>query len=157
MKKLETFVNEKLTITKSSGVPSLISILESKNKEEYTAQCKNLVEYLKYNSNLPVAEMEDSKNELKKLSRNYQNTGDVFLWVSDYIFYGTWNKMYSMQWSKLTNRVVNRINDRNGFNDFLCNQQEIMKSNGLFIITKNNELMKQIDYLMNQQKNIENF
>lgn len=62
-----------------------------------------------------------------------------------------------MQWSKLSNRVINRINDRNGFNDFLCNEQEIMKSNGLFIITKNNELVKQIDYLMNHQKNIENF
>ena len=157
MRKLETFVNEKLKITKSSGVPSLISILESKNKEEYTSQCKNLVEYLKYDSKLPIAEMEDKGNELKKLSRNYQNTGDVFLWVSDFIFYGTWNKMYSMQWSKLSNRVINRINDRNGFNDFLCNDQEIMKSNGLFIITKNSELMKQIDYLMNHQKNIENF
>ena len=59
MRKLETFVNEKLRITKGSSVLNLISILESTNKEEFMLQCENLLEYLKDDSNLPMAELED--------------------------------------------------------------------------------------------------
>lgn len=33
MRKLETYINEKLKVTKGSDVPSLISILESTNRE----------------------------------------------------------------------------------------------------------------------------
>ena len=34
MRKLEAFVNEKLRITKSSVVPNLIALIESKDKNE---------------------------------------------------------------------------------------------------------------------------
>ena len=157
MKRLETFINEKLRVSKSSGVPNLISILESKNEEEYNLQRKNLAEYLKDDSGLPIAEMEDFKNDLIHLSRKYQNGNDVFLWVGDFIFYGTWDKMYFMEWNRFRNRGITHNSVGGGFRDFACNEQEIMKSKGVFIITKNNELVKQIDYLMNHQKNIENF
>ena len=55
MRKLETYVNEKLKVTKSSAVPDLISFLESKDKEEFDPKCKQLLEYLKNDSNLPIA------------------------------------------------------------------------------------------------------
>ena len=44
MRKLETFVNEKLRITKSS-VPNLIAIIESKDKNDY--EKKQQEEYMK--------------------------------------------------------------------------------------------------------------
>ena len=47
---LETFVNEKLKVTKSSAVPDLISFLESKTKKEFESKCKQLLEYLKNDS-----------------------------------------------------------------------------------------------------------
>lgn len=42
MRKLETYVDEKLKVTKSSSVPTLISILESTDRKEYTLQCEKL-------------------------------------------------------------------------------------------------------------------
>ena len=41
MRKLETYINEKLKVTKGSGVPNLLSILESTNREEFNLQLKN--------------------------------------------------------------------------------------------------------------------
>ena len=35
MRKLETYINEKLKVTKGSGVPNLISIIASNNREEF--------------------------------------------------------------------------------------------------------------------------
>ena len=59
MRKLETYVNEKLRVTKASGVPSLISILESTNRKEYNLQCENLLAYLKDDSGSPIAELDN--------------------------------------------------------------------------------------------------
>ena len=47
MKKLETYVNEKLKVTKISSVPDLIALLESKNIKEFDSRYKQLAEYLK--------------------------------------------------------------------------------------------------------------
>ena len=151
MRKLETFVNEKLRITKGSSVPNLISILESTNKEEFMLQCENLLEYLKDDSNLPMAELEDDffEDGIKKLKRKYQNTYDTFLWVTNNVInYGTWDDRYNMFWSRLGNCVKNHIIYGDGFNNFICEEQELIQSKGVFIITKNSELMKQIDVLM---------
>lgn len=46
MRKLETYVNEKLRVTKNAGIPNLISFLESKTKKEFESKCKQLLEYL---------------------------------------------------------------------------------------------------------------
>ena len=154
MKRLETFINEKLKVTKSSGFPNLISILESKNEEEYNLQRKNLAEYLKDDSGLPIAEMEDFKNDLIHLSRKYQNGNDVFLWVGDFIFYGTWDKMYFMEWSRFRNRGITHKSVGAGFKDFACNEQEIMKSEGVFIITENTELTKQVNVLLKKSEQL---
>ena len=88
---LETFVNEKLKVTKSSTVPDLISFLESKTKKEFEPKCKQLLEYLKNDSNLPMAELEVRKTGFKQLLREYENGHDTFLWVTypDGFFYGT--------------------------------------------------------------------
>lgn len=146
MRKLETYVNEKLKVTKSSSVPTLISILESTDRKEYTLQCEHLLEYLKHDSGLPVAELKDKNNRLKWLDGKYKNGNDTFLWIGDVIFYGTWDDMYSMSWSTQF-KVRNYKNGRDGFKDFVCNDNEIIKSKGVFIITENAELMEQIDIL----------
>lgn len=148
MRKLETFVNEKLRVTKSSGIPDLTAIIESTNKEEYKLQCKNLIEYMKNDSDLPVAELIDWQNGLKKLARKYKNSYDTFLWVlDDYICYGTWDEMYSVYWSRLKKGTKNYIVGGDGFKDFACNDQELMQSKGIFILTENKEFMEQIDIL----------
>ena len=90
MRKLETYVNEKLRVTKSAVVPDLIAIVESKDINEFNSKCERLSKYLKNDSDLPTAELKDLKNNLnlKQLSRKYENTDDTFLWVyqSNHIF-----------------------------------------------------------------------
>ena len=148
MRKLETYINEKLRVTKASGVPNLISILESSNREEFNLQIKNLLEYLKDDSDLLIADLEDFDLHLKKLDQKYQNRNDTFLYVyGRRIDYGTWDKMYSVFWSRVKNGVKNYNNGVEGFKDFICDGTELKYSKGVFIITENEELMKQIDIL----------
>ena len=83
MRKLETYINEKLKVTKGSGVPNLISIIASNNREEFNLQIKNLLEYLKDDSDLPIADLEDIENgHFKKIDSKYKNRNDTFLYVS---------------------------------------------------------------------------
>ena len=65
MIKLETYVNEKLKVTKGSGVPNLLSMLECTNVEEFNLRLRNLLEYLNDDSNLPIADLEEVENDLK--------------------------------------------------------------------------------------------
>ena len=151
MIKLETYVNEKLKVTKSSSVPDLISFLESKDKEEFDFKCKQLLEYLKNDSNLPIAEIEYLKNGFSRLSRKYENTHDTFLKVSysDGFFYGTWDDTYGLTYSTIKNGIKNYTSSViKGFKDLVFDNEEISKSGGVYIITENSELMKQIDYLI---------
>ena len=152
MRNLETFVNEKLRVTKSAFVPDLIAIVESKDINEFNSKCERLSKYLKNDSDLPTAELKDLKNNLnlKQLSRKYENAGDIFLWVHlpGSIFYGTWDDMYSMFYSEVTNGVKNYTSNLGGFKDFLCNDEEISNAGGVYIITENKELLEQIDYLI---------
>ena len=148
MRKLETYINEKLKVTKGSGVSNLLSILESDNREEFNLQLKKLLEYLKEDSDLPIADLEDGQNSYKKLDMKYQNRNDTFLWVENtLIYYGTWDESYSTYWSRNNNIVKTITNGREGFKDFICTDREIMQSKGVFIITENEELLKQIDIL----------
>ena len=148
MRKLETYINEKLKVTKGSDVPNLLSILDSTNREEFKLQIKNLLEYLKDDSDLPIAELDGYQNDFKILGTKYKNGNDTFLWVSNnLIYYGTWDESYSMYWSRNNNIVKTITNGREGFKDFVCTDREIMQSKGVFIITENDDLMKQIDIL----------
>ena len=148
---LETFVNEKLKVTKSSTVPDLISFLESKTKKEFEPKCKQLLEYLKNDSDLPMAELEVRKTGFKQLLREYENDHDTFLLVNypNVFFYGTWDDTYCMTYSTVKNSVKNYTSSViKGFKDLVFDNEEISKSEGVYIITENSELMKQINYLM---------
>ena len=148
MRKLETYINEKLKVTKGSGVPNLISIIASNTREEFNLQLKNLLEYLKDDSDLPIAELDGYQNDFKILAAKYKNGNDTFLWVrNNFIYYGTWDESYSVYWSRNNNIVKTITNGREGFKDFVCTDREIMQSKGVFIITENDDLMKQIDIL----------
>ena len=151
MRNLETYVNEKLKVTKGSGVPDLIALLESKTKKEFELKCKQLLEYLKNDSGLPMAELEVSKTGFKQLLREYENGHDTFLWVNypDGFFYGTWDDAYCMTYSTIKNGVKNYTRSIiKGFKDLVFGNEEISKSGRVYIITENSELMKQINYLM---------
>ena len=151
MRNLETYVNEKLRVTKGSGIPDLIALLESKDRNEFNSRCKQLIEYLKNDSNLPMAELEVSKTGFKQLLREYKNGHDTFLWVNypDGFFYGTWDDAYCMTYSTIKNGVKNYTRSIiKGFKDLVFDNEEIYKSGGVFIITENDELMEQIDYLI---------
>ena len=149
MIKLEEFVIEKLKVTKGSGIPNLLSILESTNREEFNLQLINLLECLKDDSNLPIADLEEVHDDLKKLDEKYQNGNDTFLWVTDKLMqYGTWDELYSVYWSRANNSIRNYNSGVEGFKSFLCYYTERMYSKGVFILTENKELMKQINYLM---------
>ena len=148
MIKLETYVNEKLKVTKSSVIPDLIALVGSKNRKDFESKFKQLAEYLKYDSDLPIAELEDWKNGLKKLSRKYENQYDIFLAIlENVIFYGTWDSMYYMQWNKGKRRARN-FNFKDAFSAFVVSDAEIPEYGGVYIITENKELVKQINYLM---------
>ena len=148
MRKLEAFVNEKLRVTKSSYVPDLLALMDSKDKNEYESKYQQLLEYIKNDSDLPIAELEDWKNDLKRISRKYKNGYDTFLMFSeDFIFYGTWDKVFYMYRPIGKNQVRTRSYG-SGFSDFSVNETEISESGGIYIITENTELVKQVDYLM---------
>lgn len=148
MRKLETYINEKLRVTKGSGVPNLLSILDSTNRKEFNLQLKNLLEYLKDDSDLPIAELDGYQNDFKILAAKYKNGNDTFLWVrNNFIYYGTWDESYSVYWSRNNNVVKVITNGREGFKDFVCTDREIIQSKGVFIITENVDLMEQIDIL----------
>lgn len=153
MRKLETFVNEKLRVTKSSVVPDLVALVESKDKKDYESRRQQLLEYLKNDSDLPVAELIDWQNGLMKLAKKYQRGYDTFLWIQyGFICYGTWDDMYSVYWSRLKRGVRNYINGGEGFKDFACNAKELTESKGVFIITENKELLEQIDILIQKSE-----
>lgn len=148
MRKLETFINEKLRISKGPIVPDLIALIESKDKTEYTSRLQQLLEYLKNDSSLPIAEMINWHSGLKRLAKKYQRCYDTFLWIqNDFMCYGTWDDMYSVHWSRLRKCVKNYIIGGEGFKDFACNSKEIAESKGVFIIPENTELLEQLDYL----------
>ena len=148
MRKLETFVNEKLRVTKGPTVPDLIAIVESKDRKEFQSRCKQLSEYLNNDSDLPLAELKDWQNGLKKLARKYKTSYDTFLWVfQDVIIYGTWDDIYNVYWSRIKEGVKNYNDGGSGFKDFACNDQELTESKGVYIITEDTEFMEQIDIL----------
>ena len=64
MRKLETYVNEKLRVAKSAFIPDLIAIVESKDRNEFNSRCELLSEYLKNDSDLPTAELKNLKKNL---------------------------------------------------------------------------------------------
>ena len=70
MRKLESYVNDKLRVTKDIYVPDLIALLKSKDIKEFNSRCEQLSEYLKNDSDLPIAELEYLKGGPKKLSKN---------------------------------------------------------------------------------------
>lgn len=151
MRKLETYVNEKLRVAKSAFIPVLIAIVESKDRNEFNSRCERLSEYLKNDSDLPMAELEVRKTGFKQLLREYENGHDTFLWVTypDGFFYGTWDDAYCMTYSTIKNGVKNYTSSIiKGFKDLVFDNEEIYKSGGVYIITENKELMKQINYLM---------
>lgn len=149
MRKLETYVNEKLRVTKSLPVPDLSALLKSKDMREFNSRCEQLSEYLKNDSDLSIAELQVHRGGPKKLSKKYENSHDTFLWVKSdrRIFYGTWNTAYSIRWSGVNNTAKCYDAGVYGFKEFLFYDNELSESGGVFVITKNDELMEQIDYL----------
>ena len=151
MRKLEEFVIEKLRVTKRTYTPNLIDILESKGKKEFDLRSNQLLEYLKNDSDLPMAELEEWGNDIKKrkLSKKYENEDDIFLYVqpSERVFYGTWDIMCVIRWFSFDNAARCYGTNEFGFNELSFDYQELSESGGVFIITENEELMKQIDIL----------
>lgn len=151
MRKLEEFVIEKLRVTKRAYTPNLIAILESKDKQEFDSRSNQLLEYLKNDSDLPIADLEDFENGIKKrkLSKKYENGDDIFLYVQPYerVFYGIWDNMCVIRWFSFDNAARCYDTDEFGFNELSFDYQELSESGGVFIITENEELMRQIDIL----------
>ena len=98
-----------------------------------------------------MAELEVRETGFKQLLREYKNSNDTFLWVTypDGFFYGTWNNTYAMVYSNIRNSIKNYSSSViKGFKDLVFDNKEISESGGVYIITENKELMKQINYLM---------
>ena len=148
MRKLETYINEKLRVTKSLLTSDLSAIVESKTKQEFDSKCEQLIEYLKNDSNLPIAELQVSRGGFKQLLREYENSHDTFLWVTeDVIYFGEWGNVDYINWND-GKGCIKIIKLSYGFSSFTTTDAEISKYGGVYIITENSELMKQIDYLM---------
>lgn len=155
MRKLETYINEKLRVTKSSREIDLVDLVECKTIKEYESKCLQLIEYLKDDSDSPIAELEEFKPGLKRLSLKYKDTYDTFLWITEWnIVYGTWDNVYNIRWSKNFNKVKNYNTGIDGFKEFGFNNLDISKSGGVFIITENDDLMEQIYILMKRADTI---
>ena len=148
MIKLETYVNEKLRVTKNSTIPDVIDFLESKDEKEFDYRREQLLEYLKNDSHLPIAELQVRRGGIKEISTKYENGHDAFLVVlEDIIFYGTWDNVYYITWNNKKGYVENGSYEY-GFSRFTMSDREISDYVGVFIITENEVLMEQIDYLI---------
>ena len=147
MRKLETYLNEKLRVVKGSFIPDLIAIAESKTKQEFDSKYKRLLDYLKNDSDLPIAELEVSAGGFKKLLREYENSYDTFLAIiEDTIFFGEWGNAGYVSWDD-NKGCIEIVKLAYGFSAFVTTDAEISKYGGVYIITENSELMKQIDIL----------
>ena len=152
MRKLETYVNEKLRVTKNSTIPDVIDFLESKDGKEFDYKCEQLLEYLKNDSHLPIAELQVRRGGFKEISTKYENGYDTFLVVVDEgIFYGTWDIVYYLSWNNKKGYVENGSYEY-GFSRFTMSDREISDYVGVFIITENKELLEQINYLAQNAK-----
>ena len=152
MRKLETYVNEKLRVTKNSDIPDLSVILESKDEKEFDSRCEQLLEYLKNDSHLPIAELQVRRGGFKEISTKYENGYDTFLVIVDEgIFYGTWDIVYYLSWNN-KKRYVENGSYEYGFSRFTMSDREISDYVGVFIITENKELLEQINYLAQNAK-----
>ena len=152
MRKLETYVNEKLRVTKNSTIPDVIDFLESKHEKEFYSRCEQLLEYLKNDSNLPIAELQVRRGGFKEISTKYENGHDTFLVVlENIIFYGTWDNVYYVTWNN-KKRYVENGSYEYGFSRFTMSDREISDYIGVFIITENKELLEQINYLAQNAK-----
>ena len=152
MRKLETYVNEKLRVTKNSTIPDVIDFLESKDEKEFDYRCEQLLEYLKNDSHLPIAELQVRRGGIKEISTKYENGYDTFLVVVDEgIFYGTWDIVYYLSWNNKKGYVENGSYEY-GFSRFTMSDREISDYVGIFIITENKELLEQINYLVQNAK-----
>ena len=148
MRKLETYVNEKLKVTKNSDIPDVIALLKSTDEKEFDSRCEQLLEYLKNDSGLPIAELQVRRGGFKEISTKYENGYDTFLVIIDEgIYYGTWGILHYLSWNNLKGYVENGSYVY-GFNRFTMSDREISDYVGIFIITENKELLKQINYLM---------
>lgn len=147
MIKLETYVNEKLRVVKGSFIPDLITIAESKTKQEFDSKYKLLLDYLKNDSDLPIAELEVSTGGFKKLLREYENSYDTFLAIiEDTIFFGEWGNADYVSWDDNKGHIE-IVKLAYGFSAFATTDVEISKYGGVYIITENSEFMKQINIL----------
>ena len=147
MRNLETYVNEKLRVVKGSFIPDLIAIAESKTKQEFDSKYKRLLDYLKKDSDLPIAELEVSAGGFKKLLREYEDSYDTVLAIiEDTIFFGEWGNAGYVSWDDNKGRIE-IVKLAYGFSAFTTTDAEISKYGGVYIITENSELMKQIDIL----------
>ena len=152
MIKLETYVNEKLRVTKNSTIPDVIDFLESKDEKEFYSRCEQLLEYLKNDSNLSMAELQVRRRGFKEISTKYENGHDTFLVVVDEgIFYGTWDIVHYLSWNNKKGYVENGSYEY-GFSRFTMSDREISDYVGVFIITENKELLEQINYLAQNAK-----
>ena len=153
MRKLEEFVIEKLRVTKSSREIDILDLMNCKTVKEYESKCLQLIEDLKNDSDLPIAELEEFKTNLKRLSSKYKNTYDTFLWILPWnVVYGTWDNVYCIQWSDNVAKVKNYNSVIDGFKEIRFTTQEMYESGGVFIITENDDLMEQIDTLMKKNQ-----
>ena len=76
---------------------------------------------------------------------------DTFLKVSypDGFFYGTWDDMYVMAYSEIKNSIKNYTSSViKGFKKLVFDNTGISESEEVYIITKNKQLMEQINYLI---------
>ena len=153
MRKLETYVNEKLRVTKNSTIiPDLIALLKSKDENEFDSGCEQLLEYLKNDSRLSIAELQVRRGGFKEISTKYENGYDTFLVIVDEgIFYGTWDNVYYITWNN-KKRYVENGSYEYGFSRFTMSDREISDYAGVFIITENKELLEQINYLAQNAK-----
>ena len=152
MRKLETYVNEKLKVTKNSTIPDVIALLKSTDEKEFDSRCEQLLEYLKNDSGLPIAELQVRRGGFKEISTKYENGYDTFLVVVDEgIFYGTWDIVHYVSWNNLKGSVENGSYEY-GFSRFTMSDREISDYVGIFIITENKELLEQINYLAQNTK-----
>ena len=151
MRKLETFVNEKLKVSnKYVGDFNLVDFVNCDNLIEYEALLETLRKEIKENATLaPIKQGYDKLYTVVDSGKNL-----IYIFINKRAFFiGTYDNMYYVFADHRTKRIIVNTEGNYGFKNFSMNDDEMNQWGGVYILpeyleTSYNELIEHAENYM---------
>lgn len=132
MRNLETYVNEKLKVSKKYiGDINLVDFIKCENKIEFEALLEALRKELKENAMLaPIKQNIHNLYILKS-----PDPDRMYIMINNRAFFiGTYDELYYVYVDKRTRRIIVNIEAEYGFKDFTMNDEEKQEYGGIYYL-----------------------